>query len=313
MTDQLTMPTKILPRVHGQWADKDNVGNCLWMPQRTHVPGTANYDNNTWGEILDAFNLRGVVFNDGLPDFDPIRCGFDVSGGGVPRSLVTFSRITASRSTNFANADREAIRGTTITKGQMERHRYIWNLTWHEEYNATDMRLVFAIVHDNVSHTGGIAVVTHTGIGAAAEPLQSFTHDMLGAAAAPSPCLWYLAGPLAKAISFSTEEGQEPTGSQLAAYQRMLQQEEALAQAAGACLDQYSQELSKALSQDAVAIRRSMTIDAVHFLLMQPNGRSCLGLLGQCEALGEQGLGILLEEAERGYQVLRVGPQSVAL
>ncbi len=313
---RLMMPKKILPNAHGEWEDPDNRGNCLWIPEKTHKPGSANPDKNTWQEIMDAFGLLGINFEDLLPDFDPIRNGNEWKDE-QPKSLVKF-KITDKRATNFAEADRQAIKGTALKQKDMEEFRYCYNLTWHEEYNTEEMRLVFAIVHDNVAHTGGIAVMKHSGCGSTkAEEGQMVEHPILGTIWQKAPCLWSLGQQASNGwqgvISFSSEAEKRPNKNQLAAYIQMIEQKEALAQAITDGKKAYSAQLAAETAVSEVDILQSMSVTEIHFPLMQPNGRNCLSVLGESDWEPDKGWGVLLEEGEAGYKLLRVGSQGAVL
>lgn len=313
---RLRMPKKILPNVHGQWEDPERKGNCLWIPEKKYKPGSVNPYENTWGEILEAFGLLGINFVDLLPDFDPIRNGNQWKGE-LPKSLVNF-KITSSRAANFAAADRQAAKGTSLTKKDMEEFRYIYNLTWHEEYNTEEMRLVYAIVHDNVAHTGGIAVVMYSGLDSnTAEEGQMVVHQTLGTIWQSTPCLWTCAQQATSSwqgiVSFSSEAGEKPNENQLASYGRMLKQKAGLAEAIAAGKKAYSIQLAAETALSEADILKAMSAVEIHFPLMQPNGRNCLSVLGANAWEEDGGWGVLLEETDTGYRLLRVGPQSAVL
>ena len=143
---------KNLPKSDGGWTG--GPGNSMWIPDPDYVPQKGNPDGNTWGEILDKYDIDGIPFNDGEPDFSE-----------VAEAEVQVDEIGPERDENFAKADealaeqwtKEQKDGHEWTAEDVRNYRKENHLTWHECGDRTTMQLVPAEVHSNVPHSGGVS------------------------------------------------------------------------------------------------------------------------------------------------------------
>ena len=143
---------KNLPKSDGGWTGEP--GNSTWIPDPDYVPQKGNPDGNTWGEILDKYDIDGIPFNDGEPDFSE-----------VAEAEVQVDEIGPERDENFAKADealaeqwtKEQKDGHEWTAEDVRNYRKENHLTWHECGDRTTMQLVPAEVHSNVPHSGGVS------------------------------------------------------------------------------------------------------------------------------------------------------------
>ena len=143
---------KNLPKSDGGWTGEP--GNSTWSPDSDYVPQKGNPDGNTWGEILDKYDIDGIPFNDGEPDFSE-----------VAEAEVQVDEIGPERDENFAKADealaeqwtKEQKDGHEWTAEDVRNYRKENHLTWHECGDRTTMQLVPAEVHSNVPHSGGVS------------------------------------------------------------------------------------------------------------------------------------------------------------
>lgn len=123
-------------------------GNSKWNPDKEYIPQKANPENKSWGEILKDNNIDGITFNEGNPNFN------DISKGNVK-----INDFSDKRSDNFDKADAELAKQRGCKPEDVEAwrkdpaHKY----TWHECPDMQTMQKVPSIVHNNVSHRGGIS------------------------------------------------------------------------------------------------------------------------------------------------------------
>lgn len=140
----------MIPRNGGEWSGEP--GNSTWVPDREVSPSDRNYSNTegkTWGEILDEYEIDGIPFNDGEPDFS------EVSKGTV--EIDEFSDARYGAGGNFDQADEKLAQQRGCTKEEVRQWRAENNYTWHERSDCKTMDKVPREVHGNVAHSGGIS------------------------------------------------------------------------------------------------------------------------------------------------------------
>jgi hypothetical protein len=136
--------SKNCPVEHGSWEAER--GNSKWVPDPDYVPQKKNPEQEKWSDILDKFSIDGINFKDGEPDFS------EVSKGDV--EIESFS---TNRDDNFDKADIELAKQKGCRPEDVEKWRKENNYTWHECKDMKTMQKVPSIVHNNVSHRGGIS------------------------------------------------------------------------------------------------------------------------------------------------------------
>lgn len=144
--------SKNLPRSDGTWTGEP--GNSSWKPDADYVPQKANPDGKTWKEILDKYDIEGIDFNDGEPDFSEVSV-----------ADVQIDEIGEERDENFAKADEvlaekwtaEQKDGHDWSASDVRDYRKDEHLTWHECGDRTTLQLVPAEVHSNIPHSGGVS------------------------------------------------------------------------------------------------------------------------------------------------------------
>lgn len=135
---------KYLPRSDGMWDGE--VGDSKWIPDDEKIPGKANPDGRTWQDIKEEYDIDGIEFVDGEPDFSEIA-----------RGEAHVDDFTDDRYKNFSQADEyEAARRGCEPKDVKE-WRQENGYTWHERRDCETMDKVPSIVHNNVFHSGGIS------------------------------------------------------------------------------------------------------------------------------------------------------------
>ena len=140
----------MIPRNGGEWSGEP--GNSTWVPDREVSPSDRNYSNTegkTWGEILDEYEIDGIPFNDGEPDFS------EISKGTV--EIDEFSDVRYGAGGNFDQADEKLAQQRGCTKEEVRQWRAENNYTWHERSDCKTMDKVPREVHGNVAHSGGIS------------------------------------------------------------------------------------------------------------------------------------------------------------
>lgn len=140
----------MIPRNGGEWTE--NPGDSVWKPNREVVPNDRNYSNpegKTWGEILDKYEVDGIPFHEGEPDFS------EVSKGTV--EIDDFSDVRYGAGANFDQADEKLAQERGCSKEDVFEWRKENHYTWHERSDCKTMDKVPREVHGNVPHSGGIS------------------------------------------------------------------------------------------------------------------------------------------------------------
>lgn len=135
---------KNCPIENGTWEGER--GDSKWLPDPEYIPQKKNPEQKKWEEILDDFDIDGIDFEDGEPDFS------EVSKGDV--EIEPFS---TNRDDNFDKADIELAKQKGCTPEEVAKWRKEHDYTWHECNDMKTMQKVPSIVHNNVSHRGGIS------------------------------------------------------------------------------------------------------------------------------------------------------------
>ena len=142
-----TEKRSFIPRTGGEWEGEP--GNSTWHPDRDSIPGDrngTNPDKKTWDEILDEYDIDGIPFNDGEPDFS-----------AVERGTVEIDDFSDDRSSNFDQADQKMAEQRGCTPEEVAAWRKENGYTWHECKDCKTMQKVPTEVHGNVPHSGGVS------------------------------------------------------------------------------------------------------------------------------------------------------------
>jgi hypothetical protein len=135
---------KNCPVSDGRWDGER--GDSNWYPDRDYVPGKANPEGKTWGEILDKYGIDHISFKDGEPDFSEISKGD-----------VEIEPFSDDRTDNFDKADIELAKQKGCSPEEVAKWRKENGYTWHECKDMKTMQKVPSEVHNNVPHSGGIS------------------------------------------------------------------------------------------------------------------------------------------------------------
>lgn len=137
---------KNCPIEHGSWEGER--GNSKWIPEKDYIPLKSNPEGKSWGEIMREYNIDSIPFKDGEPDFS------EVSKGDVK-----IEPFTENRDDNFDRADIELAKQRGCSPEEVAKWRKEHGYTWHECKDMETMQKVPSIIHNNVSHRGGISEV----------------------------------------------------------------------------------------------------------------------------------------------------------
>lgn len=135
---------KNCPIENGIWEGER--GNSKWVPDSDYIPQKQNPENKTWGDVQDKYNFDGINFKDGEPDFSEISKG-----------TVEIKDFSTSRDDNFDKADIELAKQKGCSPEDVAKWRKENRYTWHECKDMKTMQKVPSIVHNNISHRGGIS------------------------------------------------------------------------------------------------------------------------------------------------------------
>ena len=58
---------KYLPKSDGVW--EGDKGDSKWIPDDEKIPGKANSEGKTWADIKNEYDIDGIEFVNGEPDF----------------------------------------------------------------------------------------------------------------------------------------------------------------------------------------------------------------------------------------------------
>lgn len=139
-----------LPRSNGKWEGVE--GDSKFVPDNNIIPKDRNYSNPdglNWGEIKEKYDIDGVKFKDGYPDFS------EVSKGEIEIDNFTTERYGAGG--NFDQADRKLAERRGCSPEEVRQWCNDNNYTWHEMQDCKTMQKVPREVHSNIPHDGGIS------------------------------------------------------------------------------------------------------------------------------------------------------------
>ena len=141
---------KNCPCENGEWTGER--GDSKWKPDPDYIPQKQNPDGLTWKEILKKYNIDGIKFKDGEPDFSEISKG-----------TVQIEPFSTERTDNFDKADIALAKQRGCSPEEVRKWRKENGYTWHECKDMKTMQKVPSVVHNNVSHSGGISEAKKAG------------------------------------------------------------------------------------------------------------------------------------------------------
>lgn len=149
-THELKSDIKSCPVENGDWTGER--GNSKWCPDKNYVPLKSNSEQKTWGEIMEKHGIDGIDFKDGEPNFESISKG-----------TVEIEGFSESRTDNFDKADIELAKAKGCSPEDVRQWRKENGYTWHECRDMKTMQKTSSMVHNNISHSGGISAIKNGG------------------------------------------------------------------------------------------------------------------------------------------------------
>lgn len=135
-----------LPQTGGEWTGER--GKSEWKPDPDVIPSDrhgTNPEHKTWREIMEKYDFKSILFQDGAPDFEEVSKG-----------KVEIADFTDDRGSNFDQADEKMAKQWGCTPEDVAQWRKENRYTWHECIDCKTMQLVPTEVHGNIPHSGGI-------------------------------------------------------------------------------------------------------------------------------------------------------------
>lgn len=142
MSDEREM--KFIPKSDGDWTGEK--GDSKWIPDDAKIPGKANPEEKSWGQIKKEFEIDGINFKNAEPDFSEIA-----------RGEAHIEDFSDNRDCNFKQADEKEALKRGCSPEDVKEWRKENGYTWHERKDCETMDKVPSIVHNNVFHSGGIS------------------------------------------------------------------------------------------------------------------------------------------------------------
>lgn len=130
----------------GKWSGER--GNSDWYPDIDAKPGKFNMEGRTWQEILTQYGIDHITFYDGEPEFSEISKG-----------SVEIKQFSDKRTDNFDKADIELANQKGCSPQEVANWRKENGFTWHECKDMKTMQKVPGIIHNNITHSGGISEI----------------------------------------------------------------------------------------------------------------------------------------------------------
>ncbi len=129
---------------NGHWDGER--GDSKWIPNPDYIPQKANSEGRTWDELFAKYDIEGIAFKDGEPDFSEISKG-----------NVEIEPFSDSRTDNFDKADIELATQKGCSPEDVAKWRKENGYTWHECKDMKTIQKVPSEVHNNIPHSGGIS------------------------------------------------------------------------------------------------------------------------------------------------------------
>lgn len=150
-----------IPKSKGKWSGE--AGNSIWMPDNNLVPERnmySNPDGMTWGKILDFYKVKnGILFQEGEPVFDELAW---------EEVVLRYEDIGRNELLRLQQNERSVLHNLAFdtlakSKGWSLEQTYKYkeenNLVWHEKSDCKTLLLVPRMIHDNITHYGGVSML----------------------------------------------------------------------------------------------------------------------------------------------------------
>ena len=150
-----------IPKSKGKWSGE--AGNSIWMPDNNLVPERNMYSNpegKSWGEILDFYKVKnGILFKEGEPIFDNLAW---------EEVVLQYEDIGHDELLRLQQNERSVLHNLAFDKlakskgwslEQTYKYKEDNNLVWHEKSECRTLLLVPRMIHDNITHYGGVSML----------------------------------------------------------------------------------------------------------------------------------------------------------
>ena len=150
-----------IPKSNGKWSGE--AGNSYWQPDRNIIPERNQYSNpdgKSWSEILDLYKVRnGIQFKEGEPVFDDIAW---------EEIVLRYEDIGRNELLRLQQNERSVLHNLAFDKlakakgwslEQTYKYKEENNLVWHEKSDCKTLLLVPRMIHDNITHYGGVSML----------------------------------------------------------------------------------------------------------------------------------------------------------
>ena len=150
-----------IPKSKGKWSGE--AANSIWMPDNNLVPERNMYSNPdgiTWGKILDFYKVKnGILFQEGEPVFDELAW---------EKVVLRYEDIGRDELLRLQQNERSVLHNLAFDKlakakrwslEQTYKYKEENNLVWHEKSDCKTLLLVPRMIHDNITHYGGVSML----------------------------------------------------------------------------------------------------------------------------------------------------------
>lgn len=132
----------------GHWQGKR--GESTWVPDPESVLTKCNPEGASWGEISHRYNVTGIDFHNGEPDFKEVCKG-----------EVMLDERMVDRGMVFNAADYKMAEERGCSPSEVRGWRRDNAYTWHEKSDGITVQKVPSIIHGNIVHIGGHSANIH--------------------------------------------------------------------------------------------------------------------------------------------------------
>lgn len=126
-------------------------GNSFFKLDKEFIPTNplTNPNNLSLGQICSKYNIEGINFKNGQPDFSPIS-KWEVK-------IENFSENRYGKGGNFDQALDKLVEITGMNKKSIKKWMIDNKYTFHECTDCRTMQCVPTEVHGNIRHSGGVS------------------------------------------------------------------------------------------------------------------------------------------------------------
>lgn len=113
-------------------------------------------DNKEVNELLSRYNMDGIEYTNGIPNFTKLAWGGDVI-------IENMQGGDKGRTVNFAKAYKKLSQETGISIKELKSIAKDFKLTWHECNDMKTMQLIPTLINAKFGHLGGVGEINKKG------------------------------------------------------------------------------------------------------------------------------------------------------